>query len=236
METKITPLRQFWDSTLDRSSRQNRNDKGHRCVDFENKMCTRDSTLVGAQSCNQRIAGGVRARLCLDTGQVCRLITHSCACASTCARPLLPCFTVHVRDPHPVTLVFVHDYIFVLTHTRARVRVQAAACICQRDGSRVFADKRVCVRTRVITRCRGCTAAIERFRDCTIVLYVGSVLSWRAEATRVHSTVISLWYPILAIEVSLMPPRVWESCSGHFIAIDRIVLFFANFLKFSQTW
>lgn len=36
----------------------------------------------------------------------------------------------------------------------------------------VFEDKRVCGRTRVITRCRGCTAAIERFRDCTNVLYV----------------------------------------------------------------
>ena len=103
-ETKITSLHISID--IDKI------DKGTVALTYlENKMCTRDFTLVGARSCNQRIAGGVRARLCLDTGQVCRLITHSCACASTCAP------SVHVRDPQPVTLVFVHDYIFVLTQT-----------------------------------------------------------------------------------------------------------------------
>lgn len=35
---------------------------------------------------------------------------------------------------------------------------------------RIFADKRVCGRTRVITRCRGCSAEIERSRDCTNML------------------------------------------------------------------
>lgn len=35
---------------------------------------------------------------------------------------------------------------------------------------RIFADKRVCGRTRVITRYRGCSAEIERSRDCTNML------------------------------------------------------------------
>ena len=117
---------------------------------FENKMCTRDSTLVGARSCNQRIAGGVRARLCLDTGQVCRLITHSCACASTCARPLRPCSTVHVRDPHPVTLVFVHDYIFVLTHTHTHTHTHAS----KRRRVYVRGTGRECLQTSVFVYVR----------------------------------------------------------------------------------
>lgn len=76
------------------------------------------------------------------------------------------------------------------------------ACICQRDGVRVFADKRVCVRTRVISRCRGCTAAIERFRDCTIVLYVGSVLSAGLEL--LEYTIQSSLYDMLHLRFKLV--------------------------------
>lgn len=68
---------------------------------------------------------------------------------------------MHVRDPH----VFVHDYIFVRTQVRKATYMLEGRVL-------VFEDKRVCGRTRVITRCCGCTAAIERFRDCTNVPYV----------------------------------------------------------------
>lgn len=83
--------------------------------------------------------------------------------------------------------VFVHDYIFGRV-CAPRVRVL------------VFADTRVCGRTRVITRCRGCTPAIERFRDCTDVLHV----CWRVslkQGIAVGVCMRSLRYVIHEFEV-----------------------------------